>query len=203
MARPADFMVMVFDRDALFFHQHCDFRTETAQPIIINDETKIVSIGDLAEHDGILLVEPVEVDYDYLDSGEEYCNKLSGEHSDLLEYNRQELIRSDQILCFRLRYVSGDAEVIGYISLPADYETARYPVLIYNRGGNGEFSKLESPEVQLMARYGFVVLASQYRGVDGGTGMDHFGGDDVDDVIKLIDFAELFGKLREYLPKKQ
>ena len=37
-----------------------------------------------------------------------------------------------------------------------------------------------------------ITFASQYRGVDGGTGMDEYGGADVNDVIKLIDFCEEF-----------
>jgi len=36
-----------------------------------------------------------------------------------------------------------------------------------------------------------IFVLYQYRGVDGGTGLDEFGGSDVNDVIKLIDMAEM------------
>lgn len=37
-----------------------------------------------------------------------------------------------------------------------------------------------------MASWGYVVVASQYRGNDGGEGIEQFGGDDVNDVLNLI-----------------
>jgi dipeptidyl aminopeptidase/acylaminoacyl peptidase len=40
---------------------------------------------------------------------------------------------------------------------------------------------------------GFVVIGSQYRGADGGEGMDEFGGADVNDVLSLIPLASSLG----------
>lgn len=83
--------------------------------------------------------------------------------------------------------------MVGLISAPADYQEKSYPVLIYNRGGNRDNGKNEPAQiVAFFAQFGFIVLASQYRGVDGGTGHDEFGGSDINDVIKLIDLAEMF-----------
>ena len=157
-------------------------------------ETSISSFEKLSSLDDIIYIEPVEVDADYLDRIEESRSSLRDEYAAYIENwdDTSELIDAEDILCYKIRYISGDAEVIGYISAPADYQTNEYPILIDNRGGNGEYGAVESAYVQNSARYGFVVLASQYRGVDGGTGIDEFGGADVDDVIKLIDFAEIF-----------
>ena len=66
--------------------------------------------------------------------------------------------------------------------------------MIYNRGGNREFGKLEektlSSYVSYWAEQGYVVLASQYRGNDGGEGKEEFGGADINDVLNLVEVAE-------------
>ena len=41
-----------------------------------------------------------------------------------------------------------------------------------------------------MARWGYVVVASQYRGNDGGEGREEFGGADVNDVLNLLPVLE-------------
>ncbi len=48
---------------------------------------------------------------------------------------------------------------------------------------------------------GYIVIATQYRDNDGGTGKDEYGGADVLDVISLIDVAELlpFGNGKLYM----
>lgn len=81
--------------------------------------------------------------------------------------------------------------MVGFISSPADYRSKSYPVLIYNRGGNRDFAPNEPALIDFLAQHGFIVLASQYRGADGGTGKDEYGGADINDVIKLIDLAEM------------
>ena len=100
--------------------------------------------------------------------------------------------KSASVELYKIRYKSDDLEVVGYVCAPVDYLEQKYPVLIWNRGGNQEFGKLTEIEVTAPASAGFVVLASQYRGNDGGTGTEQFGGDDVNDVIKLIDISERF-----------
>lgn len=66
--------------------------------------------------------------------------------------------------------------------------------MIFNRGGNRERSKL-TPWMadgfyEFVSRE-FVVIASQYRGVDGGEGSDEYGGGDVHDVLNLVPLARL------------
>jgi len=91
------------------------------------------------------------------------------------------------IVQYKIRYKSDDCEVVGYITAPLDYLEKECPIIIYNRGGNQAFGMLYEEEA-----WGYIVLASQYRGNDGGTGKEQFGGDDVNDVIKLIDIGERF-----------
>ena len=152
------------------------------------------SFEELAQHSTIISTDSIEVDIEYLEFLDLYVDNLRQEYIKYVEfqYEYASLIPPEKILCYKIRYKVDDAEVVGYISAPADYQTTRYPVLIYNRGGNGNFAALEAPVLQRYAQYGFIVLATNYRGVDGGTGKDEFGGADVADVIKLIDYAEMF-----------
>lgn len=90
-------------------------------------------------------------------------------------------------------YESDGLKVKGYMSYPKD-TSKKYPVIIYNRGGNREFGNLNKYKMTFIiakaASWGYVVLASQYRGNDGGEGMEEFGGSDVNDVINLVDVAK-------------
>lgn len=90
--------------------------------------------------------------------------------------------------CRAVTYASGGQTVSGYVVRPKRQgEIRKLPLLVYNRGGNGEFGRLDSLQVFQkllpLARAGFVVVASQYRDID------EFGGKDVDDVIRLIDLS--------------
>ena len=72
-----------------------------------------------------------------------------------------------------------------------------YPALIYNHGGNRNFGALtmdlEMLQLADLAAHGYVVVASQYRGVAGNPGRDEFGGADVHDVLNLIPLLESRG----------
>jgi dipeptidyl aminopeptidase/acylaminoacyl peptidase len=65
-------------------------------------------------------------------------------------------------------------------------------VIVFNRGGSGEDSKLR-PNTQFgferFVRAGYVVIGSQYRGNDGSEGADELGGSDVRDVLRLATIA--------------
>jgi dipeptidyl aminopeptidase/acylaminoacyl peptidase len=97
--------------------------------------------------------------------------------------------------CRRLRYMSDGLQVVAYIWKPSATESKPLPVIIFNRGGRGEFGQIgTSPIWSPWDRFGFhkfvssgfVVIASQYRGNDGGEGKEDFGGSDVHDVLNLI-----------------
>ncbi len=89
---------------------------------------------------------------------------------------------------YRIRYKSDDCEVEGYFAAPKDME-GPLPAIIFNRGGNREFGKLLPGTISRYAAYGYVCLGTQYRGNCGGTGLEEFGGAEVNDAIKLIDIA--------------
>lgn len=93
-----------------------------------------------------------------------------------------------QVRLYRITYLSDGLRVKGYLAEPA--APGRYPGLIFNRGGNREFGKLNDGQLLRhlvpMARWGYVVVAGQYRGNDGGEGREEFGGADVNDVLALM-----------------
>ncbi len=98
--------------------------------------------------------------------------------------------------CLRVTYVSDGLEVAGFVWKPKDVAGKRLPLIIYNRGGNREFSKLTTQTKWGFFDYidsGFVVIGSQYRGNDGGQGKEEFGGADVDDVMNLVPLAKSLG----------
>jgi len=107
-----------------------------------------------------------------------------------------ELIDTRQIVIYRIKYISDDYEVMGYIAAPADFMDVSYPILILNRGGHNKAGfgdwTVRPQYVGYFAFRGYIVLASQYRGGAGGTGTEQFGGDDINDVLNLINISESF-----------
>ncbi|MFC1893299.1 prolyl oligopeptidase family serine peptidase [Chloroflexota bacterium] len=90
----------------------------------------------------------------------------------------------DQIEILDITYMSDGLRIKGYMALPK--APGKYPAVIWNRGGNREFSLLKPEALKIYAQNGFVAIGSQYRGNGGGEGNEEFGGDDVNDVINLI-----------------
>jgi dipeptidyl aminopeptidase/acylaminoacyl peptidase len=92
----------------------------------------------------------------------------------------------------KITYFSDGLKVKGYIAYPKN-KSRNYPCVIWNRGGIGNKGAIDSFTARglfgQIASWGYVVLASQYRGNDGGEGKDEFGGDDVNDVLNLISLA--------------
>lgn len=78
--------------------------------------------------------------------------------------------------------------VDGYISIPNDCSNENpYRCILYNRGGNCNVGFLTDMDTaKICAETNRIVIASQYRA------QDEFGGKDLNDVIKLIDFCETF-----------
>lgn len=153
------------------------------------DNKDIDQIGDLDKLDQVISINEVILS--------EYYYEL---YRSSVEYHGLPEALNDKFN-YKIRYKSDDCEVIGYISAPADYLEKNYPLLIYNRGGHGNLGEVTPAEVSLYAHMGFITLATQYRGNDGGTGKDEFGDADVQDVISLIDIAEQlpFGNGKLYM----
>ncbi|MFT5860064.1 MAG: dipeptidyl aminopeptidase/acylaminoacyl peptidase [Flavobacteriaceae bacterium] len=96
--------------------------------------------------------------------------------------------RLDHLEFSKITYLSDGLKVIGYTAQPSANDM--YPCIISNRGGNRDFGKWSEMGIAYflgnMADWGYVVIASQYRGVDGGEGVEEFGGKDVHDVLNLV-----------------
>jgi dipeptidyl aminopeptidase/acylaminoacyl peptidase len=95
--------------------------------------------------------------------------------------------------CSRIRYKSGTAEVVGFVTRPVDTSGKPLPVILYARGGMMDLGRIDVANLidfHTLASRGFVVLATQYRGSDGGTGREELGGSDVDDVVNLFNAAK-------------
>lgn len=100
---------------------------------------------------------------------------------------------SEKCVTYKFTYTSDIYSVKAYISIPIDCieSSAPYECIIYNRGGNSNIGLLDDEDTAVIsAETDRIVLASQYRGADGGTGQDQFGGDDLTDVTTLIDLCE-------------
>jgi dipeptidyl aminopeptidase/acylaminoacyl peptidase len=87
-----------------------------------------------------------------------------------------------------ITYLSDELKVKGYLVVPKKGE--KLPCVIYNRGGTREsFALSDVSAATVLARlasWGYIVVASQYRGNGGGEGKEEFGGKDINDVLNLI-----------------
>lgn len=110
---------------------------------------------------------------------------------------KKEFTYLDSIEVYGITYMSDGLKIHGLVAKPK--ERGDYPCVIYNRGGSGSFGSLVVANGALtlgkIAREGYVVIASQYRGNGGSEGNEEFGGEDINDVLiltevlKEIDFA--------------
>ena len=98
----------------------------------------------------------------------------------------------DNVSLYRIRYTSAGIEVPGYLAMPDRPEIV--PAIIYNRGGNRQIGLINDQSAWAllgkMASWGYVVVASQYRGTYGNPGSFEFGGASVADVLNLISVIE-------------
>jgi dipeptidyl aminopeptidase/acylaminoacyl peptidase len=98
---------------------------------------------------------------------------------------------------YHITYLSDRLKVKGYLAVPK--KEGKYPCVIFNRGGNKEFSKITDEgfvarSLGELSSNGYVIVASQYRGNDGGEGKEEFGGKDVNDVLNLIPLLSNIGQ---------
>ena len=97
----------------------------------------------------------------------------------------------EQLTCQTFEYLVDGIKVNGFIIKPKG-STEKLPVVIYNRGGNGDYSAVKFASMMRnlfpIAWEGFVIIGSQYRGTfyKDKTHDDEFGGQDVNDVTALF-----------------
>jgi len=115
----------------------------------------------------------------------------------------------DGVTLQRIVYSSDGLEVEAFVARPADPAATKLPCVIFNRGGNRDFGAITPVRAAYLlariARRGYVVVASNYRGNGefgaakypgerecdkgeriGGVGREEFGGAEVDDILALI-----------------
>lgn len=106
------------------------------------------------------------------------------------EKHRQQYEAVSDIRVERVTYDNDGLSITGLIATP---DATPKGVVVYNRGGSANFGILTLHAVMRqfipLARAGYLVLGSNYRGNDGGEGKDEFGGRDVDDSIRLYELA--------------
>jgi len=95
-----------------------------------------------------------------------------------------------------ISYPSDGLTITGMLALPGN--SAPSPLLLINHGGF-EPAKGSQPLIEMFARLGYVVLASDYRGVAGSQGKREVAKGEIDDVLNAIQFARA---LPEVDPKR-
>lgn len=93
----------------------------------------------------------------------------------------------DSIDLYTITYLSDGLRINGLLAKPK--KEGKYPCVIFNRGGNRDFGSLKIAHAAItlgqIAKEGYVVIASQYRGNGGSEGQEEFGGKDVNDILVL------------------
>ena len=95
---------------------------------------------------------------------------------------------------YKLSYLSIDnLKISGFLMMPVDNKK-KYPIIIANRGGNGNFGMVNEIMITKilakLASYGYIVIGSNLRGNDESEGIDEFGGKDIDDVYALFNIFD-------------
>jgi len=101
-----------------------------------------------------------------------------------------------------ITYASDGLPVRGLLIKPKAPGTRKWPAIIFNRGGNGDLGRitdngqpcggmtntscLDVADLYLLAKAGFVVIASDYRYQGATAKRDEWGGVEVDDVLNLV-----------------
>lgn len=101
-------------------------------------------------------------------------------------------IYKKEVEAFEIKYTVDTLKITGYILKPVSI-AGKSPMIIYNRGGNRDFGTVDQQTLAYLAylaAQGYVVMASQYRGNIYSDGIDEFGGEDVKDVLALMDIAK-------------
>lgn len=119
-----------------------------------------------------------------------FCSPAHAADGDILE--RITISDTQDAIVERVIYESDGLRILGYLAYPKSWEKgdAPLPCLMFNRGGNRDFGAF-TPERAIgmgtmMAEWGYVFFASNYRGSAGSEGADEFGGADVHDVVNAL-----------------
>lgn len=119
------------------------------------------------------------------------------EKIDEIYYNETKYYYNKDLELIRIIYKSDNEKVEGFI-IKKRLQDRKLPVLIYCRGGdNIKINKLGKKLDDKPSRFlddelfhnlidNFIIFSSNYRGSNYSTGVDEFGGNDVNDVVNLL-----------------
>ena len=104
--------------------------------------------------------------------------------------NGDELSRYEAVTLYDITYSSAGMRIKGWMAVPPA-RSGNHPAIIFNRGGTGPRGALTAEAamqiIGLYASWGYVCIASNYRGVGGSDGdREEWGGDDVDDAMACL-----------------
>lgn len=101
--------------------------------------------------------------------------------------------QNTQMHFYGFDYISFDnLKIRGFLIRPK--KEGKYPVIIFNRGGNREAGSVSldmmTNFLSKIADQGFIIIGSQLRGGARSEGQDEFGGKDINDVLSLLDIIK-------------
>jgi dipeptidyl aminopeptidase/acylaminoacyl peptidase len=103
--------------------------------------------------------------------------------------------RFHSVTLHEITYASAGRRIKGFLALPPATQQP-LPALIFNRGGSGPRGALTSLTAMatagLYASWGYVCVASNYRGTGGSEGVEEWGAGDVDDAMALLPLLDSF-----------
>jgi dienelactone hydrolase len=111
----------------------------------------------------------------------------------------EKIRNSPDLELVKIKYFSDGLRISGFIYKPKNTSGKNLPAVVWNHGMVEEESKIgvenfnDIYDMYRLASEGFVVLASQYRGIDGSEGKDEVAGADTDDVMNLFPLAKSLG----------
>jgi len=112
-------------------------------------------------------------------------DEFNKDYFDSLYYEKARLTKEFE--CLKINYKSDTATVEAWLYKPVK-PTHKLPIIIYNRGGMGNYSNLDETflvDFFKMAENGYIVIASKTRFVGTNGKYDQHGGIDVDDIVNL------------------
>jgi len=114
----------------------------------------------------------------------------------------EEVRTQKEFAVLEIAYASDGLPVRGLLIRPKAPGKRKWPAIIFNRGGNGDLGRitdngqpcggmantscLDVADLYLLAKAGFVIVASDYRYQGATVKRDEWGGVEVDDVINLV-----------------
>lgn len=108
-----------------------------------------------------------------------------------------DLARFEAVTLYAIQYASHGRRIHGFLALPPAGPST-FPAIVFNRGGSGPRGALTPetamPLIGMYASWGYVAIASNYRGVGGSEGdTEEWGAGDVDDALNVLPLLDGLG----------